>query len=255
MADANARWKLLRARVVAGEPECGYNKDGVGLSKPAKADDYFLGCLLMSYLVSAPLHFQGHGQFWTRASWCMGRLIALLDLFCHLALWITVFVLECWTFSFETLGTDQLNDVRTGSFWCTLLAVIGLLMAVVYGALGQPAGKAWPSTIGMVIGGGVASLIFSFILALWSGAVVLAADEERTAESVRHVTFWLIALKTFALAVVNANINFWGACEQADQLSNICALMSSKKMPSAANYAANLEGDANAALLSNVAMA
>ena len=253
MADPKARWQLLRQRA-AGESECGYTKDGMMNSKLAKKDDYFFGCLLMSYIVSAPLHFQGHGQFWTRADWCLGRFIALLDLFGHLGLWIAVFVLECWTFSFKTFGTDPLNDVRTGAFWCTFLVFLGLLMAVVYGALGQPAGKAWPTTVGMIVGGGVASLIFSFILAMWSGAVVLDADEERTVESVRHVTLWLVALKTLALAVVNANINFWGACEQADQLANICALMSSKRTTGAANYASSLEGDANAALLSHAAM-
>lgn len=75
---------------------------------------------IVSYLISAPLHGRGLAAFWQAGKgWhskdyfmvCLTRLVALADLIYHVALWITLLVLEIHGYSLfqERMLTDYSN--------------------------------------------------------------------------------------------------------------------------------------------------
>lgn len=194
------------------------------------------GCPLnLSYIISAPLHYQGFYEFWKAADYCVGRPIAFIDALLHVLLWVVVFIVDVWILSTGDMHHQWLRELQIGAVVCICLALFGLLVAQVFGWLGQPAGKAWPTTVGLIMGGGMASLVFSIMLALsfsYAWPALLDAtnpDASPPAVSIRQLTITAIPLKIFALATTRANLDFWGSCEQADKLNNICALMADRE--------------------------
>ena len=225
-----------RAAALKEGHECGYDKKGVGYTDPLKSNP---SCCWnnfnLSYIISAPFHFQGYYEFWHAADYA-GRAIATIDLILHLCLWAAVLVLDSWIVSKgDAADAADLNiklsrDLEVAALVSTCLVFAGLLVAQFFGAMGQPAGKAFPTTVALVVGGGLASLIFT-VMDLVSGVGVDAVPyaietaEGTDAASMRRGMVWLVGLKVLALATAQANIAFWGACEQAHKLNNICALM------------------------------
>ena len=103
------------------------------------------------------------------------------------------------------------------------------------GIAGQPIGKAWPSLLGMIVGGLTASVVFAVL-----GATsfthdkeledkALPADQEAPNEDVRFLAFAAIALKLFALATVRANIDFWGPCGLSDKCTRMLDIAEGNK--------------------------
>lgn len=175
----------------------------------------------ISYIISAPLHYQGFHQFWYAADGG-GRLFAFCDVLLHLLHWVVALVLDIWIVLVDGLEHQWLREIQNGALICLCIAFFGLVVAQALGLLGQPAGKAWPSTVGLVMGGGIASTVFSVVLCLSFSFAVPDV-------SVRICALATVAIKIIALATARANIDFWGSCEQADKLDNICAFMASKK--------------------------
>lgn len=188
----------------------------------------------ISYIVSAPLHYQGFYQFWYAAD-CIGQIVAFVDVLLHVLLWVAALVLDCWIVSIDNLGHQWMRELQIGALVCLGIALFGLLVAQVLGVLGQPAGKSWPSTVGLIMGGGAASAVFTLMFCLsFSFAVPALLDAtdplaDPPYVTVRHCALASLPIKIFALATARANIDFWGSCEQADKLDNICAFMARKR--------------------------
>jgi len=100
---------------------------------------------------------------------------------------------------------------------------------------GQPAGKAWPSLIGMIVGGLTASVVFAVLGAMSfthdkeQEDKALMADQTAPNEDVRFLAFAAIALKLFALATVRANIDFWGPCGLSEKCTHLVDLAEGNK--------------------------
>tara|TARA_B110001452_G_scaffold177050_1_gene148490 strand:- start:262 stop:1086 length:825 start_codon:yes stop_codon:yes gene_type:complete len=250
-----AQWYGNRAQGVRegllqgeGEEGCGYKQDGTYYSAAYGNPKLNVCCgnacaFNLSYIISAPLHYQGYFEFFKSAD-CFGAIVAISDVLIHLLHWVAALVLDCWIASIADLGHQWMRDLHNGALICLGIALFGLLVAQVFGWLGQPAGKAWPSTVGMIMGGGIASTVFSVMFCLSFSfavpAVLAATDPEADPPyvSVRYCSLANVAIKIIALATTRANIDFWGSCEQADKLNNICLLMSNKR-PSGVPLASN----------------
>lgn len=214
----------------------------------AKKDVF--GCFNMSYIVSAPLHYESVRDFWTHASMA-GRFFAFSDALLHVVLWAVILVLDCWVYGHDPLGTGAeaattdasgnavaavhgtgshmfMRELHNGVFASTILVWVGLFLALIYGALGQPAGKAFPHQVSLVLGGGFASLLLSLayviLLAGWTD-VMNATDKDEYKVTLRQISIWVVALKSFAFYYAKANIDFHGACEHNAMLKNICTFM------------------------------
>lgn len=231
-------------------PEAGsrklVNNDYKKQCQEREAQDYF-GCFNMSYIVSAPLHRESYSDFWGHAS-MMGRFFVFTDLFLHVGLWIVILVMDCWVYNHDQLGTGAvaattdasgnvvaavhgtgsnmfMRELHNGVFVSTVLVWVGLILALVYGALGQPAGKAFPHQVALVLGGGFASLLLSLayviLLAGWTD-VMDTTNANDSKVTLRQISIWVVALKAFAFYYAKANIDFHGACEHKEMLKNIC---------------------------------
>ena len=225
--------RTVRSRAIAargralGYGVTGYDECGEGNSKRK-------GCFLnVSYVVSAPLHYEGFHDFWGGADW-IGRMTTLFDFLIHVGLWVAVLIIDCLIYTNDEVGLPGtsmfMREIQNGVLVSTVLVWIGLLLALILGALGQPAGKAFPSTIGLVLGGGFSSMMFSlvYLVLLPDGGptgIMTATDGLVT---LRQLSVWTLGLKTLAFYVAKANIDFHGACEHESMLKNICAFMKSK---------------------------
>lgn len=173
------------------------------------------GMFKFSYVVSAPLHRAGFFEFWGNKNLGMCDKIAVVaDLFLHLCFWLVPFALEFWMATQSNHGSDTNQELQMGSFWCLVVAFVGLAIAQVFGFMNQEAGKLYASTYALIVGGGFASIIFN-ILHFTNGGDWLhtntSADDAAT--TFRFMVYWCIALKILAVITVQQNARFWGHCK------------------------------------------
>ena len=215
----------------------------------------------VSYLISAPLHGRGSLAFWQSGIDKVNfyafvtRFICIVDLFWHLALWIGLLVLECWTYTnFQNYmqtkhGTPEeeyrmadgpgdtsrvlLDELYVGQFTTFMIAFVGIIISAVFGFLGQPSGKAWPSTICFLFGGLKASLAFTVLIIIvasdkWTGfnsATQAGMDGHQETVTMRQMALWSVAFKFLAIAQLSANEKFWGSGSDDDMYANMCFLL------------------------------
>ena len=60
-------------------------------------------------------------------------------------------------------GTYIHQELQMGSLWCLIVALIGILIAQLFGLMEQDVGKLYATTYAAIIGGGIASIIFSVL--------------------------------------------------------------------------------------------
>lgn len=214
----------------------------------------------VSYLISAPLHGRGSLAFWQSGAPVnfysfVTRLICIVDLVWHLALWIALLVLESWTYNkFQDYmqvkhGTPNdeyrmaaspgdtsrvlLDELYVGQFTTFMIAFAGIIITAIFGFMGQPSGKAWPSTICFLFGGLKASLAFTVLIIIvasdkWTGfnsATESGMDGHQETVTMRQMALWSVALKFFAIAQLSANEKFWGSGSDDDMYANMCFLL------------------------------
>jgi len=80
-----------------------------------------------SYVVSAPLHYQGWNEFWKLQNGC-GAAVAAFDVIIHVLFWVSALILDIWLSSFSKYDLRYTRDLHAGALVCTILAVVGLLM-------------------------------------------------------------------------------------------------------------------------------
>jgi hypothetical protein len=248
---------------------------------------------IVSYLVSAPLHGRGLAAFWQPGKdsyhdkdYCMvllTRLIAVVDLVYHVALWIALAVFEGRAYDlfqnqkltdysngdqqyfFAEEGTYVaevaadptatppvekvpahytkiaasesarilIDELVIGQFTLFMLSIVlGLAATIIFGLMGQPAGKAWPATLSFLIGGLKGSLIFSTLVVVvsamkWNGFMNAQHPHEEVV-TFRQLLLWGIAFKSLLLMQLDANRNFWGNASSNDLYANMCWLLGSK---------------------------
>lgn len=216
----------------------------------------------ISYLVSATLHgrgalaFWGSGVAWTGDNWffhALTRIIAVVDLFWHVGLWIWVSIFECWVYDhFRRVKQNNhgaeyhmangandesrviLEELFVGQFIGYLVAAIALVICIIFGLFGQPSGKAWPSTICFLFGGLKASLLFTLLIIVvasdkWDGfnsVMHEGLNGHQQTVTVRQMLLWLVGLKCLLLQQLSANEKFWGSASEDDAYANICSLLS-----------------------------
>ena len=198
---------------------------GSGMSKVKLPD--FLGCcgnaFKFSYVISAPLHMKGFFQFWAKDHKYafLDRLAVTFDLLIHLAAWFVALGLEIWANTQENRGHAMLAELNMVALWSLIVALSGILVAQAFAmtAGGQEAGKLFPTTYGVIVGGAYSSIIFSILWMIMStGWAALATqyedhpDLDDNLKSQRHVVMWAIALKTCAVVTLKQNAAFWGQC-------------------------------------------
>lgn len=187
-----------------------------------KVEDLFLGCikgkLKFSYLVSAPLHMKGFFQFWGKRHpyEIFDKFFVTLDLFSHLGAWIAALCLDIWINNQEDRGSALLTEVSKVSLWALIVAWTGIVIASAFALFGQEAGKLFPSTYAVIVGGAYTSIMMSFVWILqsasWAG-MVAQYDDSSLGDDLkiqRHVVLWSLALKTCAVVCLKQNAAFWG---------------------------------------------
>lgn len=198
---------------------------GNGLSKVKLPD--FLGCcgnmLKFSYVISAPLHMKGFFQFWAKDHKYafLDRIAVTFDLLIHLAAWFVSLGLEIWANTQENRGHAMLAELNMVALWSLIVALSGIVLAQAFAMSGggQEAGKLFPTTYGVIVGGAYTSILFSLLWMIMStGWAALAnqyedhPDLDDNLKSQRHVVMWAIALKTCAVVTLKKNADFWGPC-------------------------------------------
>jgi hypothetical protein len=238
------------------------------LMAPEMACDEAVNAGFISYLISATLHGRGSLAFWGSGlpSEAVGtyrlltRAIAVVDLFWHVALWLIVAIFEIWSYgNFQSYeqhrGTVEqrmadntspdagdhsrvlLDELFVGQFTGFMIALVGLVISFVFGLLGQPSGKAWPSTICFLFGGLKASLLFTLLIIVvasdkwykFNSVTEVGEDANQTTVTMRQMLLWLVGLKCLLLQQLSANEKFWGSASDDDAYANLCSLLSSVK--------------------------
>jgi hypothetical protein len=193
---------------------------------PSVKMDEFLGCfgnrLKFSYVISAPLHMKGFFQFWAKDHQYapIDRLAVTFDLIIHLAAWIAALVLDIWANAQDNRGSEILQEVNMVALWSLIVALSGILVAQFFAltAGGQEAGKLFPSTYGVIVGGAYTSILFSFMWLMhsftWAALVNQYSDSSGGEElkQQRHAVMWTLALKVCAVVTLEKNASFWGPC-------------------------------------------
>ena len=187
----------------------------------------FKGCcggfMKFSYVISAPLHMKGFFEFWAKDHKYafLDRVAVTFDLLIHLAAWFVALGLEIWANTQENRGDAILSELNMVALWCLIVALSGILVAQAFAMMagGQEAGKLFPSTYGVIVGGAYTSIMFSLLWLIYSvswGAMVAQytdhPDLDDNLKSQRHVTMWSLALKTCAVVTLKQNAAFWGPC-------------------------------------------
>ena len=109
--------------------------------------------------------------------------------------------------------------LAVGQFTTFMIAFVGIIISAVFGFLGQPSGKAWPSTICFLFGGLKASLAFTVLIIIvasdkWTGfnsATQAGMDGHQETVTMRQMALWSVAFKFLAIAQLSANEKFWGS--------------------------------------------
>ena len=189
--------------------------------------DGFKGCcggwLKFSYVISAPLHMKGFWQFWgnDKVHWS-NRLAASIDLIVHLALWFVALGLEIWCCLEKNRGHEMLQELQTSSLWALIVAVGGIAVAQLFAmwAGGQDAGKLFPTTYGVIVGGAYASIAFTMLWAILQPSVFPQMNAQYLHDPTiseelkvqRQCMLWAMMLKFLAVVTLKQNAAFWGPC-------------------------------------------
>ena len=201
----------------------------------------------LTYVVSAPFSSKGSPFFLPKAydgsmgwNYCMSAMAGTIDLLYHVLLWVAILIMDCWVANLPHRGEDAhsigdmyADEIQWGATVCTILVWIGLFIAIVFGVLGQIPGSAWPSTVSLLRGGAIGSILFSTLYALKLMMMVGGGPNDTannwnivTVEpeiTVRQLTLWSIGLKCLALTCLDANLNFFGPVKEPE-LANVCGL-------------------------------
>ena len=185
----------------------------------------FSGCcnggLKFSYVVSAPLHMKGIWQFWfSNENGWLNKLAVIFDLVIHLSLWIAPLIMEIWGSGLDKpsgTGSFLIKEMQAASLWSLITAWIGIVIAQVFAFWGQDVGRLYPSTYGLIVGGGYASVIFSVLYiqaALGSWPEYSASDDDTNEKiaALRKIMLWTVVLKMLAVTTLKQNAAFWGPC-------------------------------------------
>ena len=200
-----------------------FNK--VGTILPGKLPDLpnFKGCcngwFKLSYVISAPLHMKGVWEFWfkERRYPITEKVAVSADLVIHLALWFVPLVLEAYAFG-QNMGHFHTKELQLASFWALITAIIGIVVAQVFAIFsgGQEAGRLFPSTYAAIVGGGYASILFTFLFIQYSMVAtpeyIASKDHDNKFTILRHIYLWSLVLKTVAVTCLKKNADFWGPC-------------------------------------------
>jgi len=177
------------------------------------------GWLKLSYVISAPLHFKGFAEFWgSKSVGCTNKLAVTFDLIFHLSFWVVPLIMEVWGNGLNK-GNWQIKELYAASMWSLITAFIGILIAQFFAMLwgGQDAGRLFPSTYGLIVGGAYASILFNILyymhaITLVPGFVDTDDDAHSEMAQLRKQTLWTIVLKFFAVTTLKQNAAFWGPC-------------------------------------------
>lgn len=184
------------------------------------------GILKFAYIVSAPLHQKGFFEFWANPDLNIADKFAVaFDLVLHLCFWFVPFGFELWMSLQTDRGSNINQELQMGSLWCLVVALIGILVAQLFGLMEQDAGKLYATTYAAVIGGGVASIIFSGMYFVSGGAWLMApTSPDNPVTTFRFMVYWCIALKTLAVVTASQNAAFWGPCKtQSEKMAEAAA--------------------------------
>jgi hypothetical protein len=181
-----------------------------------------LGCcnggLKFSYVISAPLHMNGFFDFWGDEDvGPLGKFVVSCDLVFHVAFWLIPLIIE-----FSAAGHDKgsfvIKELQAASLWSLVVALCGMFIAQVFAMLagGQPAGRLFPSTYGLIVGGAYASIIFSILYiqaAMGTWAEYTASDDDSNeVAQMRKLALWGLVFKALAVVTLKQNAAFWGPC-------------------------------------------
>ena len=195
------------------------------------------GWFKFSYLISAPLHFKGFKEFWAdKKNGCVNKLAVSMDLVFHLAFWIVPLIMEIWG-AYLNKGSFYHKEVQAASMWALITALVGILIAQLFAMIwgGQDAGRLFPSTYGLVVGGAYASIAFSCLYVLmstsaaWPGYILSDDDSNNELAQLRKQTLWCIVLKFLAVTTAKQNAAFWGPCSPDVTAEQAAMLAESKQ--------------------------
>ena len=187
----------------------------------------FKGCcggfMKFSYVISAPLHMKGFWEFWaSEASTWADKLASSIDLFIHLALWLTALGLEIWCGMEKQRGHELLQELQTSSLWTLIVALCGILVAQIFAmtAGGQEAGKLYATTYGAIVGGAYASIAFTMLWAIAQPSLFPQMNAQYPHDPTigdelkvqRQCMLWALTLKFIAVVTLKQNAAFWGPC-------------------------------------------
>lgn len=189
----------------------------------------------LSYIISAPLHMEGIGEFWTNGRW-PDRLAVFADFLLHLAFWVTAFVLEVWCVNQDHRGSKMLVEIGDASMWALSAALIGIAIAQFFAMLngGQESGRLFAATYGTIVGGTYASIVFSIMWGVysatsWAAMIAQYGEGDHLDDNLkvqRQVMLWSMALKIIAVATLTKNADFWGpAVKSEDAQARVLGLV------------------------------
>jgi uncharacterized membrane protein len=182
------------------------------------------GIFKFAYIVSAPLHKQGFFDFWASPDLSIADKAAVAgDLLLHLCFWFIPFGFELWGSLQDKRGNYIAQELQQGSLWCLIVALIGILIATLFGLMEQDVGKLYATTYAAIVGGGMASILFSLLYFLVAPGnfpeLYMAHSSEDPVCTWRFFLYWSIALKVLAVTTARQNAAFWGPCKVEKPMS------------------------------------
>ena len=126
------------------------------------------------------------------------------DLVIHLALWFVALGLEIWCCLEKNRGHEMLQELQTTSLWALIVAVGGIAVAQLFAmwAGGQDAGKLFPTTYGVIVGGAYASITFA--IGWWQMVHFLLLDSAMARSRQRGCTLALHTHSDVSTSVVGS---------------------------------------------------
>jgi hypothetical protein len=212
MADCQPNQRFNR--LIAGGGGVGIGLPGIDVG--AALTGCCNGILKFAYIVSAPLHKQGFFEFWGNPDLNIADKFAVgFDLILHLLFWFVPFGFELWMSLESDRGSYLNQELQMASLWSLIVALIGILIAQLFGLMEQDAGKLYATTYALIIGGGIASVIFTVLWFMTGGPWLMnPTSPDNPVTTFRFMMYWCIALKTLAVTTAAQNAAFWGPCKQ-----------------------------------------
>tara|TARA_B100000809_G_C15121876_1_gene524620 strand:+ start:1347 stop:2057 length:711 start_codon:yes stop_codon:yes gene_type:complete len=208
------------------------------ITSVANGNGFCCGFLKFSYVVSAPLHTEGLWGFWRNPTIALlDRTAVTTDVFLHLSFWIGALILEIMAISCKDRGNDMLVEMQEASLYALITALVGILIAQVFALWGnQDAGRLFPSTYALIVGGAYTSIIFSIMWTIsttntWVPGMLTQytddSSENDDLKNMRQCILWALALKIFAVTTLIKNASFWGPCKvdkEAEAMEQVAAV-------------------------------